>query len=80
MTTLQTECREAYFAGDGSGLKSALVAYDDVRPYLIAFSGTWAPSKAILVNTIVPAAGLAAFGALFFIVAYVSFLRMDVRA
>jgi ABC-type transport system involved in multi-copper enzyme maturation permease subunit len=75
------ESRELFVAGArGQDRARAMVIHDDVKPFLVPFQPTFAPSAEILRSAIVPACLLVLFAAIAFGLACRSIERLDVRA
>jgi ABC-type transport system involved in multi-copper enzyme maturation permease subunit len=73
------ESREVLYSGDATRVTNVVVFKDNVKPYLVPFQQTWVDSERVLSSVALPLTMLVAFGALFFILGYNAFLRLDVR-
>ncbi|HEY4642134.1 MAG TPA: ABC transporter permease [Thermoanaerobaculia bacterium] len=74
------ESREVYYSGNARGVTNALVTHDNIKPFLIPFSGTWSSPQETLLAVVPPSLTIVAFACFFFIAGAVAFTRMDVRA
>jgi ABC-type transport system involved in multi-copper enzyme maturation permease subunit len=73
------ESREVFYSGTPQRITSAFIFRDNIKPYLVPFQQTWVDSERALAMCALPLAMLAAFAALFFMLGYNAFLKLDVR-
>ena len=72
------ESRQSFYGKANGGRVGALIIKDEIKPYLIPFKGTLAPSRDIRPVVLAPLIMLATVAALCFLAGYSAFIRISV--
>jgi len=70
------ESRQAFYGKAQGGRIGALIIKDAIKPYLMPFKGSLAPSRDILPDVVVPILVLITYSALWFLASYIAFVRI----